>query len=61
MVRIVYDEVVCPHCRGEGWQHGKPHPRQPRLSELVRCAPCGGAGWYRQALLARVADVPLAA
>ena len=60
MVEIVYQEIVCPDCRGEGRLQGAPHPRQPALCELLHCALCGGAGALRQAVIVRVAELPLA-
>jgi DnaJ-class molecular chaperone len=61
MVEVVYEEITCPTCQGEGWVPGRPHPRQPFLVELVRCAKCGGAGALRQGLLVEVEDLALAA
>jgi len=61
MVDVVFEERTCPGCRGEGWRHGPPHPRQPKLCELRRCPLCGGAGSVRQALLVRVPELEPAA
>jgi hypothetical protein len=58
MVEIVYQEIACPDCRGEGWLHGAPHPRQPALCELLQCVLCGGAGALRQAAIVRVEERP---
>ena len=61
MVEIVYQEIACPDCAGEGRLHGAPHPSQPALCELLQCALCGGAGALRQAVIVRVESLPLAA
>ena len=61
MVEIVYQEIACPDCRGEGWLHGASHPPQPALCELLQCALCGGAGALRQAVIVRIEELPLAA
>ena len=61
MVEIVYQEIACPDCRGEGWLPGAPHPRQATLCELLQCPQCGGAGALRQAVIVRVGELSLAA
>ena len=61
MVEIVYQEIACPDCRGDGRLHGAPDPRQPALCELLQCALCGDAGALRQGVIVRVEALPLAA
>jgi hypothetical protein len=61
MVEIVYQEIACPDCLGEGCLHGAPHPPEPALCELLQCGLCGGAGALRQAVTVRVEELPLAA
>jgi hypothetical protein len=61
MVEIVYEEIVCPECGGEGCRQGDPCPDEPGLCECLTCPQCAGSGSLRQALIVRVDDLPLAA
>lgn len=51
MVEIVYEEIICPECAGDGCVDGDP------------CPVCGGSGAMRQALFVEVEadELPLAA
>jgi hypothetical protein len=61
MVEIVYEQIVCPECGGEGCLDGAPCPDEPSLRECLTCSQCGGSGSLRQALIVRVDELPLAA
>ena len=62
MVEIVYEEIICPECRGNGCLDGDPRPDEPGLCECLPCPMCGGSGAVRQALFVDVVvDLPLAA
>jgi hypothetical protein len=61
MVEIVYEEIICFECGGQGSLDGEPCPEDPRLCESVQCPRCGGSGSLRQALIVQVDDLPLAA
>jgi hypothetical protein len=61
MVEIVYEEIVCFECGGDGCLEGEPYPDDPGLCECLPCPQCGGSGSLRQALIVQVDDLPLAA
>jgi RecJ-like exonuclease len=63
MVEIVYEEIVCPECGGDGCLDGDPCPDTPGLCDCLPCPVCGGSGAVREALFVEIGDedLPLAA
>jgi hypothetical protein len=63
MVEIVFEEIRCPECGGDGCLDGAPIADEPWLCECLPCPVCGGSGAIRQALCVEVEvdDFPLAA